>query len=57
MGTAGLVGIAAMLIYFLAAGAVFQSVVVAAGFLYMLWSTYDTFVLHQCWTLYLKVVE
>ena len=56
-GMAAIVLVAFMLVSALSAGLVFPSIVLAAGFLYMVWNTYDTFVLHQCWTLYLKVVE
>lgn len=57
LGTAGMVGIVLLLIAALAAGQVSTSILAAIGFLYMVWNTYDTFVIHQCWTLYLKVVE
>lgn len=56
-GTLMLLAVAALAVYMLSTGDVFGTVFMSALFLMGVWNTYDTFVIHQCWTLYLKVVE
>ncbi|UDL16625.1 membrane protein [Arthrobacter phage Atuin] len=56
-GTLALLGIMAFFIWFLLQGGLFGIVLSAVGLAYALWSTYDTFVTHACWTLYLEETE
>lgn len=57
LGTVGLLGIAGLLIMFLLAGSVTMSILSGAVLLYVVWGTYDTFVVKECWTLYLEEVK
>lgn len=52
-----LIAMAALAVFMLTTGDVFGTVFVSGLFLWGVWITYDTFVIHQCWTLYVKVVE
>lgn len=57
LGTIGLLLMGAGLIFALSVGSVIGSILFALVFLYNVWNTYDTFVVHECWTLYLEEVK
>jgi hypothetical protein len=57
LGIIGLLLLAAGLIIALSVGSVIGSILFALVFLYNVWNTYDTFVVKECWTLYLEEVK
>jgi hypothetical protein len=57
VGTIGLLMLGAIVVWMLSAGMFAASIFAALVLLYQIWNTYDTFVVKECWTLYLKVIE